>query len=185
MPYFRVNRKLRALFLRELRVPTFGPGKLVSGCMLLNRIFHIVFEFGPVALSPCLYGGHIQGYLHVPHLVFDPAQGLIQRFTPRYRFADVMPNASAIFRMETPENRQVVFRVVSNLVRMFEYRSCRFSAFGQVSCFSSACGLAISMMLVGIATRVFPPALRRAGSRVPSPISYHTFVSAISFAILR
>jgi hypothetical protein len=33
MPYFRrtqVNRKLRALFLRELCVPTFGPGKLVS-----------------------------------------------------------------------------------------------------------------------------------------------------------
>jgi hypothetical protein len=133
MPYFRrtqVSRKLRALFLGEICVPAFGPGKLVSGCMLLNRIFHIFFEFGPVALSPRLYGGHIQGYLHLSYLVFDPAQGPIQGFTPRYRFADVMPNASAIFRMETPENRQVVFRVVSNLVRMFEYRSCRFSAFG-------------------------------------------------------
>ena len=181
----QVRGKMRALFLRKICISAFAPCKFVPGCMLLNCIYRIFFEFRPVALSPCFYCRHVQRYLHLPDLVFDAPESFLRGFTSRDRLTDVVPNGSSILRMQAPQNGQMVFRVIRNLVGMFKYRSCCFPPFGPSTLFSSAWGLAISRMLVGIAASVLPPVLSRPGSRVPSPISYHTFVSAMSIAILR
>jgi len=162
----QVCGKLRAFFLREICISAFAPCKFVPGCMLLNCIYHIFFEFRPVAFSPCLYCRHVQRYLHLPDLVFDAPQSFLRGFTSRDRLTDVVPNGSRSSGCKP--HRTARWFSVSSVISSAcsSIAADAFRRLGLVSLFSSEWGLAISRMLVGIATSVWPPVLSRLGSRV-------------------